>query len=235
MIEKAFYHIGKSAVTLFTQTMLNMNVQYDEPLPQGAKIIAPNHPTTIDPFIITTLVREQVHILVTESAFKLPVFGGYLRRSGHIPVVTENGREAFEAARRLLLDGKTIAIFTEGRLSPKGGYAKPHTGVARLALETGAPVIPVGIALDHKRIKCMEMGVTNGQGEVEVAHLYPSGPYAITVGSAWHLKGDVENRDYVRTMSEQLMHRIMTLVGDSRIRMQAAGRITTTQEFTPVR
>lgn len=234
MIEKVLYQTGRSAVTLFTQTMLNMNIQYTETLPQGAKIIAPNHPTTIDPFIITTLVSEQVHVLVTESAFKMPLFGSYLRRAGHIPVVAKNGREAFEAARRLLREGKTIAIFTEGALSPRGGYAKPHTGAARLALDTGMPIIPVGIALDYNRIRSMEVGVTNGQGEVEVAKFYSSGPYAVTVGSPWYLKGDIENRPYVQAMSEQLMHRIMTLAGYSEIRMQTDARVLNAQNLTSV-
>lgn len=235
MIEKTLYHTGRSAVSMFTKTMLNMSIQYDAPLPEGAKIIAPNHPTTIDPFIITTLIREQMHVLVTESAFKVPLFGSYLRRAGHIPVVTKNGREAFDAARNLLLEGKTIAIFTEGTLSPAGGYAKPHTGAARLALETGAPVIPVGIALDHSRIRMMEVGVTNEHGEVEVAHWYTSGPYVVTVGSPWYLNGDVENREYVRDVSEQLMDRIIALAGYSTTRMRATASITRTQELTAVR
>lgn len=235
MIEKVLYQTGHLAVTLFAHTMLNIKTQYAGPLPKGAKIIVPNHPTTIDPFIITTLIREQVHVLITESAFKVPLFGGYLRRAGHIPVVTDNGREAFEASKRLLLEGKTIAIFTKGALSPIGGYAKPHTGAARLALETGAPVIPVGIALDHSRIRRMEVGVTNGQGEVEVAQLYSSGPYVMSVGKAWYLTGDIEDRDYVRDMSEQLMQRIVTMASYSAIRMRTTTAITSSQELTPVR
>jgi 1-acyl-sn-glycerol-3-phosphate acyltransferase len=234
-MEKALYKTGRLALTLLARTTLDMRILYDAPLPQGPKIIAPNHPTTIDPFVITTVVREQVHVLVTESAFKMPLFGAYLRRAGHIPVVARSGREAFDAARNLLLDGKTIAIFTEGALSPTGGYGRSHTGAARLALHTGAPIIPVGIALESARIRHMEAGVTDANGEVEVARLYFGGPYMMTVGLPWYLQGDVENRELVRATSEQLMQRIMALADCSAHQMlnqRTATQLTSTQEFT---
>jgi hypothetical protein len=60
--------------------------------------LAANYPTTIDPFSLLTLTRDQVSILVTEFCFKLPVIGHYLRAAGHIPVVHSNGRSAFDEA-----------------------------------------------------------------------------------------------------------------------------------------
>ena len=82
------------------------------------------------------------------------VLGRYLRAAGHIPVITGNGRAAFEEAKRLLGAGQTVTIFPEGSISPlEGGFYPARTGVARLALSTGAPVIPVGIHLDRERIQ----------------------------------------------------------------------------------
>ena len=103
------------------------------------------------------LIGEPMSILITESCFKLPGLGAFLRAAGHVPVVSGSGKAALDEGIRLLRAGRTVGIFPEGVLSPldqlgRGGCYAPHTGVARLALATGAPVIPVGISLDPARI-----------------------------------------------------------------------------------
>jgi 1-acyl-sn-glycerol-3-phosphate acyltransferase len=202
----------------YASTMFRMDIQYRAALPNGAKIIAFNHPTTIDPFLTTILFKEQVHILISESLFKVPMFGTYLRRSGHIPVITRNGNEAFREAQRLLREGKTIVIFPEGALSPiSGGNQNPHTGTARLALSTGAPVIPVGIELARERIRFMHTTIDD---QPETAQWYLSGPYAITVGVPLYFRGNVEDRDYVLGVTDQIMGSIMHLAAHSKTRLQ---------------
>ncbi|HEX2907934.1 MAG TPA: 1-acyl-sn-glycerol-3-phosphate acyltransferase, partial [Phototrophicaceae bacterium] len=99
MANQTLNRMGKQVIKLAAKLALKLDVQFQTPLPSGAKIIAPNHPTTMDPFIISTITNEPVYILVTESAFKMPLVGRYLRAAGHIPVVTGSGRDAFEAAK----------------------------------------------------------------------------------------------------------------------------------------
>jgi 1-acyl-sn-glycerol-3-phosphate acyltransferase len=160
MIEQFLYRTGRCLIASYARLLFQLNVQWHMPLPDGPKIIAPNHPSTTDPFLITLLTQEPIHILIHKTLFKVPVFGRYLRRAGHVPVVTAHGRAAFDAAQRLLEAGHTIAIFPEGAISPLDcGFARPHTGVARLALSTGAPVLPVGIGLDRARIHLIETPV----------------------------------------------------------------------------
>ena len=118
---------------------------------------------------LATVLPEQVHILVTKSTFKAPLFGDYLRQSGHVPVVVGRGSEAFEAGKCLIEQGHVVAIFPEGALSPEGRVARPHTGVTRLALSTGAPVIPVGIGLDPTRIRMVDTGIKTADGSTEIA------------------------------------------------------------------
>jgi 1-acyl-sn-glycerol-3-phosphate acyltransferase len=220
MSQKALYYTGRTVMQLLAKLAMRMDVAQTGPLPAGAKIIAPNHPTTIDPFLMTTLTNDQVHILVTESAFKVPVFGRYLRAAGHIAVVAGNGRAAMDEAARLLADGKCLAIFPEGALSPlAGGGSHAHTGVARLALLTGAPVIPVGIALEPEHIRLLNTGIANANGQAEIARLYAGGRYAVTIGTPLHLAGDVEDRPYVRALTDQLMQRI------ERLAQCSAGRL----------
>ena len=146
-----------------------------------------------------------------------------------MPVITGNGRTAFEKAEQLLRAGRTIVIFPEGALSPgEGGFHQPHTGVARLALSTGAPVIPVGIHLERERIESIE---TEVGGRAETGRLYLQGPYAMTVGKPMSLSGDIEDREYVRSVSGRIMQRIMGLSQESALRIRAA-RLSRTAPMT---
>jgi 1-acyl-sn-glycerol-3-phosphate acyltransferase len=206
-------------MNVYGQTMLRVDVVGNAPLPPGPKIIAANHPTTTDPFLLLGMVAEPMSILITEMCFEIPVFGQYLRLAGHIPVVDGNGRAAFETARQRLGAGECIGIFPEGALSPlEGGVGHPHTGAVRLALLTGAPIIPVGISLQRERIRFVD--VTAG-GKTETSRWYLNGPYAVTVGEPIYLTGSVDDRAQVTTASEHLMRRISDLSQISARRIQA--------------
>jgi 1-acyl-sn-glycerol-3-phosphate acyltransferase len=113
-----------------------------------------------------------------------------------------------------------VAIFPEGAISPAdGGFHKPHSGVARLAVSTGAPVIPVGIGLQWKRIRRIE---TEVDGKPEVVTWYPSGPYAMTVGRPTQFSGDIGDWAYVRSVAEQIMQCITHLSGVSSQRLASS-------------
>ena len=217
MLEKILYWSERTIAKLYMALLLEMDIQWHAPLPVGPKIIAVNHPSTTDPFLITGLFSEQMSILTRESCFKLLAFGSYLRRAGHVPVIEGNGQAALAEAKKLLAAGRTIGIFPEGVLSPwAGGVGKPHTGVARLALSTGAPVVPIGIHLQYERIRVIE---THIDDEPEVIRWYFRGPYAITVGEPMHFTGNVEDREYTRSVSERIMQRIDQLAHQSAIRL----------------
>jgi 1-acyl-sn-glycerol-3-phosphate acyltransferase len=207
--EKIWYWFGVSVVNLFARMKLDMDVAWHTPMPHGPKILAANHPTTVDPFLIMTLVPEQISILVTEGAFKVPLIGGCIQRGGHIPVVPGEGGKVFEKARKVLASGRTIGIFPEGSLSVLGGKRpKPRTGAARLALISGAPVIPIGIALDYDRIRFVDLPENGNNVE---ARFYTRGPYTVSVGEPMWFKGDVEDRQLVRATAEQIMDQILLL------------------------
>jgi len=219
MLQQAWYSMGRIAVASYAQFALRMNIWRHAPLPKGPKIIAANHPTTTDPILITQVTSEPMHVLITEMCFNVPVVGKSLRMAGHIPVVTGNGRAAFDEAIQLLQDGKTVGIFPEGALSPlDGGLEKPHTGVARLALISGAPVIPVGIHLQREHIRFVETTVGD---KTETARWYLHGPYAMTVGESMRFEGNIEDRQYVRSVSERIMQRIACLSRESAQRVGA--------------
>jgi 1-acyl-sn-glycerol-3-phosphate acyltransferase len=217
---------------MYAHLALKMDVEWQAPLPEGPKIIAPNHPTTLDPFLMLHVVREPVSILVTGAAFEIPVFGRTIRRMGHVPVVQGNGRAAFEEARQLLRDGRTLAVFPEGALSPaEGGCQKPRTGAARLALSSGAPVIPVGIHLDRDRVRPIGGEIA---GEEAEGRVYYGGPYAVTVGRPIWFAGELADREFVHTVSDIIIRRIGHLASLSARRMESEQSLVAEPMTSPV-
>jgi 1-acyl-sn-glycerol-3-phosphate acyltransferase len=222
--DRALYFASKPVVTTYTGTMLKMDIQRKGQLPKGAKIIAANHPSTTDPFFVAAMLRHQSFILINDILFQVPILGEYLRRSGHISVKPGHGQEALDAALAYLREGKTVIIFPEGVISPlTGGFHPARTGVARLALASGAPVIPVGIHLLRERIHSIRSIV---RGHEEYGHWYLSGPYNMTVGLPVYYKGDVEDREQVRGVANNVMHHIVEMVHESENRFtQAPGAL----------
>lgn len=216
---KLLHGLARLLVMAYTGVMLDLDVLWQSPLPDGPHIIVANHPSFTDPFFVAMLSSKPVSILIIASAFLVPVFGFFLRRAGHIPVTPGRGRDAFEQARRALEKGRSVLIFPEGDASPReGGFRPPRTGAARLALLTGAPVVPVGIHLARERLRTIESRIT---GASTVGYWYLRGPYHMTVGEPMHFVGDVEDRERVVSASERIMQCIIALTRESERRMKA--------------
>jgi 1-acyl-sn-glycerol-3-phosphate acyltransferase len=217
MLQNVWYQIGRSIVALYARGVLRPDIHRYAPLPKGAKIIAVNHPSTSDPAFVTVLTREQTTILIKETVFKVPLFGRSLHMAGHVPVVAGKGQAALEASIRLLRAGRTVVVFPEGEISPEGGYHRPHTGAARLALATGAPVIPVGISLNPKKIHQIHATI---DGKAETTCWYLHGPYAMTVGDPVCYQGSADDHERVRSVTGQIMQQIAVLRGQGDIRLK---------------
>jgi 1-acyl-sn-glycerol-3-phosphate acyltransferase len=218
VLRQSIYWLSRPMIGLYGRT-LQLSTHHHAPLPKGAKIITANHPSTSDPFLIAFVTREPARMLVIHHAFEVPIFGTYLRGSGHIPVHPDNGRPAFETAERHLRQGGTLIVFPEGHLSPKeGGFCAPHTGAARLALLTGSPVIPMGISLSPRGLWHIESDM--GGKWIESRYAL-RGPYGITVGKPLRFDGDVDDRAYVRQASRRIMQHITELAVESQERLQA--------------
>jgi 1-acyl-sn-glycerol-3-phosphate acyltransferase len=219
MLYRVLYQLARPLVLLYARLMLNLDVLWHAPLPDGPKIIVANHPSFTDPFFVAMLSSRPVSILIIASAFLVPLFGLYLRRSGHIPVTPGKGQDALEKARLALDKGRSIVMFPEGDASPRdGGFHKPRTGAARLALLTGASVIPIGIHLRRDQLHTISSKVG---GEHKTGYWYLRGPYHMTVGEPMRFDGDVQDRDRVVSVSERIMQQIVSLAHQSANRMKA--------------
>jgi 1-acyl-sn-glycerol-3-phosphate acyltransferase len=211
--QEVLFWLMLPVVWTYANLVLGWRVTWEGKLPKGPKILVANHPSTIDPFIVALLARRPSRILIKGQIFQTPLFGFYLRKAGHIPVITGRGSEAFEAARQLLEAGHTIMLFPEGELSPfEGGFQATRTGAARLALISGVPVIPIGIDLNRKRLHAI---TSHLDGEDSVGLFAIGGPYRLTVGLPMQFSGSLEDREQVTAVAETIMQRIIFLSNQS--------------------
>jgi 1-acyl-sn-glycerol-3-phosphate acyltransferase len=117
----------------------------------GGCIVVCNHISHADPLLMAHFVYDHGRIpryLAKAGVFKNKLLGGYLRAAGQIPVerLSANAAGAFDAAVAAVNAGECVVVYPEGTLTrdPDLWPMVGKSGAARIALETGCPVIPVG-------------------------------------------------------------------------------------------
>ena len=113
----------------------------------GGFLLAPGpHGSFRDPLVFGLgQERPQLRFMVAEKVMRLPLVGRFLRWGGGFPVIRGQGRsDALLIARTVATSGEGVVVFMEGKLVlDTEGLGTPRDGLARLALETGLPVVPV--------------------------------------------------------------------------------------------
>ena len=112
---------------------------------EGAVIIAPNHFSFLDHFFVAVYLRRKVQFLAKSQLFKPPMQFIY-SHGGVFPIL--RGRrddEAFKTAHTILGRGDIVVMYAEGGRSRSGVLGEPKPGLGRLALESGATVVPTAI------------------------------------------------------------------------------------------
>jgi 1-acyl-sn-glycerol-3-phosphate acyltransferase len=120
---------------------------------RGAVILAGNHLSFVDSVVIPLVAGRQVAFLAKSEYFsgrspRQRLVGGLLGALGHVPVERGKGRAslaALDVATEVLDRGGAFGIYPEGTRSLDGRLHRGHTGVAQLALTTGAPVVPLAL------------------------------------------------------------------------------------------
>ena len=130
-----------------------------EYVPQsGPAILASNHLAVMDSFYLPLVVPRRITFLAKSEYFTGTGFKGWLSRwfftaVGQVPIdrsSADAAQAALDTAQRVLDEGKLLGMYPEGTRSPDGRLYKGKTGLARLALETGVPVIPVAMIGTNK-------------------------------------------------------------------------------------
>jgi glycerol-3-phosphate dehydrogenase (NAD(P)+) len=122
---------------------------------KGGLIVAANHRSFLDPFVIGASLpwRKPMNYVAKRELFERRWQGWLLSRLGAFPIRRgESDEEAMRTARIAVERGGTVCIFPEGTRIRAGSLATPKRGVGRLALQTGAPVLPVAVlGTEHVR------------------------------------------------------------------------------------
>lgn len=110
----------------------------------GPAIVVCNHTSGLDPNLIQSCCPRLITWMMAREYYEQPIVRSLLDLVGIIPV-SRNGRDmpAMRAAMRTLHDGKLLGIFPEGRIEPSHDLLPFQTGVALIAIKSGAPVYPI--------------------------------------------------------------------------------------------
>ncbi|HTU77941.1 MAG TPA: lysophospholipid acyltransferase family protein [Solirubrobacteraceae bacterium] len=141
------YELTREITSLYAYTFLRARAISVENVPgRGAVILAPNHFSFMDHFLMGCYIRRKVRFMAKSQLFKPPM--QFIYTHGGVFPVRRGARdeEMFITARTILDRGGAIALYCEGGRSRTGKVAEQaKRGIGRLALETGTPVVPIAI------------------------------------------------------------------------------------------
>jgi 1-acyl-sn-glycerol-3-phosphate acyltransferase len=177
----------------------------------GPAILASNHLSFIDSVFLPLVLRRPVVFLAKSEYFTGPGLKGWLVRmffnaSGQLPIDRSGGRaseDALTTGVAVLGEGKLLGIYPEGTRSPDGRLYRGRTGIARMALESGVPVIPVAMVDTDKvmpigkRIPTVQrIGISFGR------------PLDFS-----RFDGYDNDRFVLRAITDEIMHELLVLSG----------------------
>jgi 1-acyl-sn-glycerol-3-phosphate acyltransferase len=143
------YLIFKALMTPIMRRLFRVRVEGLEHVPKtGAVILASNHHSFSDSIFLPMVLKRRVTFVAKAEYFEQRKTAWFFKMMGQIPIKRGGGpagERALEAARDVLDTGGVFGIYPEGTRSPDGRLYKGRTGVARLALQTGAPICAVAM------------------------------------------------------------------------------------------
>ena len=207
-----FYWVVKAILTPILRTLFRPWVEGEENLPtEGAAILASNHLSFSDSIFLPLRTTRRITFLAkadyfTGKGIKGKLTKGFFAGVGQVPIDRSGGaasEAALNTAKRILGEGKLLGLYPEGTRSPDGRLYRGKTGVARMALEAGVPVIPVAM---------INTDVVQPTGK-KIPHL---GRVGIRIGKPLDFSryaGMEGDRFVLRSITDEIMYELMLLSG----------------------
>lgn len=186
----------------------------------GPVILASNHLAVADSFYLPLVVSRRITFLAKSEYFTGTGIKGWFQRwfytvAGQVPIDrsdADSAQAALTTAARVLGEGKLLGMYPEGTRSPDGRLYKGKTGLARVALETGVPVIPVAM---------IGTDVVNPPG----SKMWRFGRVTVKLGKPMdfsRFEGLAGNRFIERAVIDEVMYELMRLSGQEYVDLYAA-------------
>jgi 1-acyl-sn-glycerol-3-phosphate acyltransferase len=185
----------------------------------GPVIIASNHLSFSDSIFMPLVVPRKVTFLAKSEYFTSPGPKGLLKKLtfialGQVPVDRSGGRRS-EAALitglQVLANNECLGIYPEGTRSPDGRLYKGRTGIARIAIESGAPIIPVAM-FNTEKIQ------PTGKVVPKIMRV------KMIFGEPMFFEGDSSDLLYLRDVTDQIMKKIQEMSGQEYVDIYASRR-----------
>ena len=159
-----FYKGARAVVWFLVKIIFKIKINGLENVPEnGGFILASNHRSLPDPIFIAGKLKPRVYFMAKSELFWWP-FSVIIRALGAFPVRRGEGDSgAIDTANEIIRTGKILGIFPEGTRSKSGEPLRPKSGVAIIAKETKADILPVGIHFDGKLRLGSKVTVTYGK------------------------------------------------------------------------
>ncbi|NLX76981.1 MAG: 1-acyl-sn-glycerol-3-phosphate acyltransferase [Clostridiaceae bacterium] len=160
---------------------------------EGPLLVCCNHISLLDMFLFACRMKRRVYFMAKKELFRIPVINIIIKALGAFPVNRGHGDlNAVKTTLHLLSEGKAVGIFPEGtRRNKARGKVRPKSGAVLFAVESGAPILPVGIFGNYRLFSRIK--VVYGK------------PYILTGNGEKFSKADLQS------MADDLMDRIYSL------------------------
>jgi 1-acyl-sn-glycerol-3-phosphate acyltransferase len=142
------YRVAKAVLGRPLRWVYDIKIEGADNLPSGPAILAPNHRSFMDSLFLASAVDRPVTFLAKAEYFDNRRIAWMFRSTGQIPLrrgSPSGARQALHAAGDVLSSGGVVGIYPEGTRSRDGLLHKGRLGPARLAMASGAPIVPVGL------------------------------------------------------------------------------------------
>ena len=190
---------------------------------EGPALLVSNHQAVLDSFYLPLMVRRQLKFPAKMEYFTGTGLSGRLQRFfftavGQVPIDRSSdtaGDVLLETVKKIFDDGELFGIYAEGTRSPDGRVYKGRTGMARISMPTGVPVILVGMIGSGRANPIGTKLIRPVKVQIKISE--PIDPRAWAVENGY----DPDSREAVRPFTDYCMHRIAEMIGEEYVDVYA--------------